>query len=133
MPFEYITDTPLIRRLVAHDRPSQIALTQKLWRLNLQVMELLAQQPGFEAFVQAQFDQHFSALTPRLPVRKSYVQSREWLPATTAEMPLPPTLLDAVGGSASWPARRRPAPASRATPCSCVRPTKAAIRSPCPR
>lgn len=96
MPFEYITDTPLIRRLVAHDRPSQIALTQKLWRLNLQVMELLAQQPGFEAFVQAQFDQHFSALTPRLPVRKSYVQSRERLPATTAEMPLPPTLLDAV-------------------------------------
>lgn len=107
MPFESLTTTPLLRRLSASDSPSQMALVQKLSTLNLQILEGLAQQPVFEAFVQHQFDQHFSDLTPRLEVRKGYVQSPGQAPAASAlepttsqdtldPIPLPPTVLDAV-------------------------------------
>ncbi|WP_236412899.1 dermonecrotic toxin domain-containing protein [Pseudomonas syringae] len=96
MLFEYLTDTPLMERLLANDPPSQITLTRKLSRLNRKVMELLVKQPDFEAFVQSEFDQQFSELTPQLGVGKGYVQSREPQQPTTDDMPLPPTLLDAV-------------------------------------
>lgn len=96
MPFEYLTDTPLVGRLLANDPPSQITLTRRLSRLNRKVKELLVKQPDFETFVQSQFDQQFIQLTPRLAVGKGYVQSRGPQQPTTDDMPLPPTLMDAV-------------------------------------
>ncbi|KRP61721.1 hypothetical protein [Pseudomonas trivialis] len=94
MPFESLTSTPLIRRLNAQDTPSQMALVQKLSTLNLQVMELLAPQPEFEAFVQHAFDQHCGELEPKPKVRQVYLESRD---AASAQIqPLPPTVMDAV-------------------------------------
>ncbi|WP_338478309.1 DUF6543 domain-containing protein [Pseudomonas trivialis] len=102
MSYESLTASPLMQRLSAKDSASQISLALTLSSLGSRAVELLVPQPGFEDFVQHRFDQHFSTLTPRLEVRKGYVQSREVLPTTPLlsqapdTAPLLATVLDAV-------------------------------------
>lgn len=106
MPYESLTDTPLIRRLNANDTPSQMALVKKLSALNTQLMQDLAPQPRFGDFVQWRFEQRLS-IKPAAQVHSVFVQSRDRQPASlvpapttvdeTLELKAPlPTLMDAV-------------------------------------
>jgi hypothetical protein len=102
MQHDPLSPTSMMRQLSSTDTRLQTTLRQKLSTLNIEMAEGLQQQPTFHSFVQHEFDQDFPGLTPRLDLRRAFIESHETPSSQTPQdvmqeaMPLLPSLMDTV-------------------------------------
>ncbi|MDQ0654982.1 dermonecrotic toxin domain-containing protein [Pseudomonas cedrina] len=104
---------PLVTALNARDTSLASRLTEKIHRLNTQILEVLEQQPTFTQCIQDAFNQTFAALPTPVTMTKTYLRIDAASPVDPSDkpaqassddiedtvldvQPLLPTLMDAV-------------------------------------